>query len=77
MNHLTAEQGAGPRGTFQFTGGVTALKGGPAPNQFNAYAAFLLGLPSTSAKRFRSRPGYTRAWSEGYYVRDQWQALIT
>jgi hypothetical protein len=75
MNHLTAEQGAGPRGTFQFTGGVTGLKGGPAPNQFNAYAAFLLGLPSTVGKTVPvEAPVTTRAWSQGYYIRDQWQA---
>ncbi|MGH9667741.1 MAG: TonB-dependent receptor domain-containing protein, partial [Bryobacteraceae bacterium] len=75
MNHLTAEQGAGPRGTFQFTGGVTALKGGVAPNQFNSYAAFLLGLPSTVGKTVPvEAPVTTRAWSQGYYIRDQWQA---
>ena len=75
MNHLTAEQGAGPRGTFQFAGGVTALKGGVAPNQFNAYAAFLLGLPSTVGKTVPvEAPVTTRSWSEGYYIRDQWQA---
>jgi hypothetical protein len=74
MNHLTAEQGAGPRGTFQFTGGVTALKGG-SPNQFNAFAAYLLGLPSTVGKTVPvEAPVTTRAWSQGYYARDQWQA---
>lgn len=75
MNHLTAEQGAGPRGTFQFTGGVTSLKGGTAPNQFNAFAAYLLGLPSTVGKTVPvEAPVTTRAWTEGFYVRDQWQA---
>jgi hypothetical protein len=75
MNHLTAEQGAGPRGTFQFTGGVTSLMGGTAPNQFNAFAAYLLGLPSTVGKTVPvEAPVTTRAWSEGFYVRDQWQA---
>jgi hypothetical protein len=75
MNHLTAEQGAGPRGTFQFTGGVTSLNGGAAPNQFNAYAAFLLGLPSTVGKTVPvESPVTTRAWNEGFYIRDQWQA---
>jgi hypothetical protein len=75
MNHLTAEQGAGPRGTFQFTGGVTALRSGVAPNQFNAFAAFLLGLPSTVGKTVPvEAPVTTRAWAQGYYIRDQWQA---
>jgi hypothetical protein len=75
MNHLTAEQGAGPRGSFQYTGGATALRGGPAPNQFNAFAAFMLGLPSTVGKTVPvEAPVSTRSWSEGYYIRDQWQA---
>jgi hypothetical protein len=74
MNHLTAEQGAGPRGTFQFTGGVTSLRGGPASNQFNAFAAFMLGLPSTVGKTVPvERPASTRGWAEGFYVKDQWQ----
>jgi len=38
----------GPDG-FTFSGGVTALNGGTAPNQFNGYADFLLGLPSSWA----------------------------
>ena len=39
-----------PRGAFSFGGGITALNGGPSPNQFNSYAAFLLGLPSSTSK---------------------------
>jgi hypothetical protein len=75
MNHLTAEQGAGPRGTFQFTGGITALNGGPATNQFNAFAAYMLGLPSTVGKTVPvEAPVTTRMWADGFYVRDQWQA---
>ena len=75
MNHLTAEQGAGPRGTFQFTGGVTALNGGPATNQFNAFAAYMLGLASTVGKTVPvEAPVTTRMWADGFYVRDQWQA---
>ena len=75
MNHLTAEQGAGPRGSFTFTGGVTALKGGAAPNQFNAFAAYMLGLPSTVGKTVPvENPATTRSWAEGFYVKDQWQA---
>jgi hypothetical protein len=75
LNHDTAEAGGGPRGSFQFNGGVTALQGGASPNQFNAFAAFLLGLPSTVARAQASElPVTARAWREGYYVRDQWQA---
>jgi hypothetical protein len=75
MNHLTAEQGAGPRGSFQFAGGATALRGGAAPNQFNAFADFMLGLPSSVGKTVPvESPVSTRSWAEGYYFRDQWQA---
>ena len=42
MNHI--ETG---NDTFIFNGGSTALNGGPAPNQFNGSADFLLGLPSS------------------------------
>src|SRR5262245_1612926 len=31
---------------FTFNGGSTSLNGGPAPNNFNRFADFLLGLPS-------------------------------
>src|SRR2546427_9896897 len=56
LNHWQPELGSGPRGEFDFGGGVTALNcpagtigcpttgGAPAPNQFNAWAQFLLGL---------------------------------
>lgn len=75
MNHLTAEQGAGPRGSFTYTGGVTALRNGAPPNQFNAFAAFMLGLPSTVGKTVPvENPASTRSWAEGFYVKDQWQA---
>jgi hypothetical protein len=43
LNHWQPEIGQGPRGYLGFGGGETALKGGVAPNQFNAYGAFLLG----------------------------------
>ena len=33
-------------GNIGFTGGVTALSGGPGPNAFNSFADFLLGLPN-------------------------------
>lgn len=44
LNHWQPELGAGPRGEFDFGGGVTALNGGTAPDQFNALAQFELGL---------------------------------
>ena len=42
MDHIETGQDG-----ISFSGGVTALNGGPAPNQFNGYADFLLGLPSS------------------------------
>jgi hypothetical protein len=75
MNHTTAELASSPRGQFEFTGGTTAIRGGASPNQFNSFAAFLLGLPTTigTAAPMES-PISTRNWSRGFYIRDQWQA---
>lgn len=75
MNHWQVEGGGGPRGDFAFSGGQTAIRNGPAPNQFNAFAAFLLGLPSSIGKAVAPElPLTTRAWRQGFYARDQWQA---
>src|SRR5207237_458913 len=46
LNHWQPELGSGPRGELDFNGGTTALNGGPAANQFNAWAQFLLGMRS-------------------------------
>jgi hypothetical protein len=74
MNHWQVESGGGPRGDFFFSGGQTALRNGPAPNQHNAFAAFLLGLPSSVGKAIAPElPLTTRAWRQGFYARDQWQ----
>jgi hypothetical protein len=75
MNHWQVEGGGGPRGDFNYTGGQTSILNGPAPNQFNAFAAFLLGLPSSIGKAVAPElPLTTRAWRQGFYARDQWQA---
>ena len=55
MNHWQVEAGGGPRGDFAYSGGTTAIRNGPAPNQHNAFAAFLLGLPSSVGQGGRSR----------------------
>ncbi len=74
LNHWHPETNS-PRGAFDFSGGVTALNGGPSPNQFNAYAAFLLGLPIDVGKSLQFfSPMSPREWQEGYYLRDRWQA---
>jgi hypothetical protein len=75
MNHWQVEAGGGPRGDFAYSGGTTAIRNGPAPNQHNAFAAFLLGLPSSVGKAVAPElPLTTRAWRQGFYARDQWQA---
>ncbi len=67
--------GRSPRGGFSFTSGVTGLRGGPATNQFNALAGFLLGLPQNFGKAIQYyAPSTTRQWLEGLYFRDRWQA---
>jgi Carboxypeptidase regulatory-like domain len=70
------EQGnRGPRGQFVFTGGVTALNGGPSPNQFNGYADFLLGEPQNFGKSIQNYvPMAAHEWHQGYYFRDRWEA---
>jgi hypothetical protein len=75
MNHTTSELDQSPRGQFNYTGGPTALRNGASPNQFNNFATFLLGLPtSIGTSRPMESPITTRNWSQGSYLRDQWQA---
>ncbi len=69
MNHQEVQ----PTG-FNFTGGVTELNGGPAANQFNSFADFLLGLPNNDTNSEQSVPMVTlRTWEFSPYVSDQWQ----
>jgi hypothetical protein len=60
---------------FSFTGGVTALAGGSAPNQYNSVADFLLGLPTSFTNSVQNTmPHQTmRVWQLSMYVKDQWQ----
>lgn len=61
------------QGGFTFEGGPTALRGGPSPNQFNSYAAFLLGLPVRIGTIKQVPDEYTlRVWLHSYYIRDRW-----
>lgn len=74
MNHYQPAGTFGPRGGFSFTGGITGLNGGPAPNQFNSLAAFLLGRPATLGKSIPTTDFMrTRLWSMGFYFRDRWE----
>jgi len=70
---------------FTFNGGATALSGGAAPNTFNQFADFLLGLPQsrnaqvmtplldTDGAKGAEWPATVRGWASGVYLRDQWQ----
>ena len=63
-------------GEFLFTGGDTALKGGQAPNQFNDYAGYLLGLPTEIQKGLLPFNNRTSDHSLSFtlYAQDQWHA---
>src|SRR3989442_801674 len=50
INHFQPQASNGPRGGFNFTGGLTSLNGGPATQRFNSWAHFLLGLPQGMRK---------------------------
>jgi hypothetical protein len=78
LNHWQPELSAGgPRGYFDFGGGVTGLNvpGGvsPATLQFNAYAQFLLGLSTNTQKGAQYILMTGREWQIGAFVQDRWQ----
>ena len=74
LNHWQPEIGNfGPRGGLGFNGQETALNGGSAPNQYNAYAAFLLGLSDDAEKSLEYVLATGREWQFGWYARDRWQ----
>jgi hypothetical protein len=75
LNHWQPFAGGyGPRGGFNFTGGLTALNGGKAPNVYNAWAEFLLGLPTSMGKDYQYMDPETLRENEyAVYARDQWQ----
>ncbi len=62
------------QGAFSFGTGPTQLSGGPAGNQFNSWATFLLGLDTASTGVFFNNPPSAPAnqhWYSGY-IRDRW-----
>ncbi|HKX28456.1 MAG TPA: TonB-dependent receptor [Blastocatellia bacterium] len=74
LNHWQPEIGVGPRGAFTFSGAETALNGGTVPiNQYNRFAAFLLGTPINVQKSLQYEVMTTREWQTGLYFRDRWQ----
>jgi len=64
---------ANPRGDFSFSGNITALNGGAAPNYFNTFATFLLGQVSSMNKSLQYELMTGRETQMGWYVRDRWQ----
>ncbi len=74
INHFQPQAAFGPRGGFNFTGGLTALNGGAAPNLYNGLADFSLGLAQAMGKDVQYlNPATVRMPSHGLYARDQWQ----
>jgi hypothetical protein len=64
----------GVRGGFIFTGGLTALNGGASPNLYNAWADFLLGLPTAMDHDWQYIDPAAMIENEfAFYARDQWQ----
>lgn len=74
LTHWQPEIGSGPRGAFNFNREITGLAGGTPPTDQNAYAAFLLGLPSSVGKSLQWEVMTTREWQHAFYFRDRWQA---
>ncbi|MGE0129157.1 MAG: TonB-dependent receptor [Blastocatellales bacterium] len=74
INHFQPQAAFGPRGGFNFSGGLTALRGGAAPTLYNGWADFLLGLPQSMGKDLQNiNPAAVRMPGWGFYARDQWQ----
>jgi hypothetical protein len=81
LDHWQPELGSGPRGALTFNPNATALPGGTAGNQYNAYAAMLLGLVGSPSGAQVVNTGESvqyeemtgREWQHGLYARDRWQ----
>ncbi|MBS1872482.1 MAG: TonB-dependent receptor [Acidobacteria bacterium] len=73
MTHWQPELGAGPRGSFGFGGGATALNGGPGADNYNSYAQFLLGLSDDVEKSYQYIVMTPREFQFSWYAQDRWQ----
>ncbi len=75
INHFQPQNTSGPRGGFNFTGGLTTITGGAAANLFNSWADFLLGLPEVVQKDTQYlNPATNRESVWAFYAQDQWRA---
>ncbi len=72
LNHWQPEIGVGPRGQFNFGAALTSAPGG-SENQYNGYAAFLLGQMGSAQKSLQHELMTAREWQIGLFVRDRWQ----
>lgn len=70
LTHWSPHLGFGPRGNFNFNGGVAS---NGSFNNFNGYAAFLLGLPNLIQKSIQHVMLTGREYQFGTYVQDRWQ----
>ncbi len=74
INHFQPQASNGPRGGFNFTGGLTSLSGGSPTTPYNSWGDFLLGLPQGMGKDVQYlNPATVRMPSYGVYARDSWQ----
>lgn len=70
LTHWSPHLGFGPRGNFNFNGGVAS---NGSFNNFNGYAAFLLGLPNLIQKSIQHVMLTGREYQFGWYAQDRWQ----
>jgi hypothetical protein len=74
INHFQPQNTYGPRGGFNFSGGLTADNGATTPDAFTPWADFLLGLPQLVEKDTQYlNPATVRENVWAFYAQDQWQ----
>jgi len=73
LNHWQPEIGPGPRGLFDFNRERTSIPGADFVSDQNAWAAFLLGVPSSVGKSLQWELMTGNEWQHAVYLRDRWQ----
>ena len=71
LNHWQPELGRGPRGQFDFSGNITGQPGYTS-NNWNSYAAFLLGLDSAYGKSIQFEEMTGRENQYAGFASDRW-----
>ena len=69
--NINFDQTNNPRGTFTYSGNVTAI--GSSPTIDNQFAEFLLGLATSAQLSPARRQSRLNNWSQAYYVQDDWK----